>query len=391
MRNLWSVAKLQFRLAVQNRGLLLMSLGLPLLFTLLMGNVLGGVSGGSHVYPVALVDQDGSFASQAVAAALQEERDIKLIPSSQADLRRLFVDRKIDSGLIIPAGFGQELAQGEAPILQMVSPPGGNLQVGVGPMVRRAALRVAQDYRLALTAAGPAAGEEAVKEAYARVEANRQAQGPAVEQREASRPVDPRKAGGPGLNEYALGFTVMFVMMMVFMRTGTILRERQDGTWGRILSSPVTRRSLMGGYLLSFFLAGMAQFAVLLAASTLLFRVHWGPILPLSAMASAFVLCSTGMGLFLAGIVRTPEQQGAVGTLVVSASSMLGGVYWPLDLVSETMRRVGYLTPQAWAMDGFRQVMLRGGGWNGLFWPITVLLLLAAIFTTAGLFRVRYD
>lgn len=391
MRNLWSVAKLQLRLSVTSPGLVLMSLGLPLLFTLLMGTILGGLSGGSHVYPLGLVDQDGSFASQALAAALQQEKDIRLLPSSQNDLRRLFVDKKIDSGLVIPAGFGLHLEQGAAPELQLVSPPGGNLQVGVGPVVRRAALRVAQAYRLSLAAAGPAAGEEAVKEAYARVEANRQAQGPALEQRDALRPVDPGNTGGPGLNEYALGFTVMFVMMMVFTRTGTILRERQDGTWGRILSSPVTRGSLIGGYLLSFFLAGMAQFAVLLGASALLFRVHWGPFLPLTAVASAFILCSTGMGLFLAGIVRTPEQQGAVGTLVVTASSMLGGVYWPLDLVSETMRRIGYLTPQAWAMDGFRQVMLRGGAWSGLVWPITVLLLLAAIFTTAGLFRVRYE
>lgn len=70
---------------------------------------------------------------------------------------------------------------------------------------------------------------------------------------------------------------------------------------------------------------------------------------------------------------------------------MLGGVYWPLDLVSDTMRRVGYLTPQAWAMDGFREVMLRGGSWSGLARPLVVLLTLAAVFMAAGLRRVRYE
>lgn len=391
MRKLWSVARLKLRLTVGSPGLLLMALGQPLLFTLLMGTILGGVSGGSRVYPLGIVDQDGSIVSRALTAALDEETDVRLVPASQDEMRRLFVDRKIDSGLVIPAGFGAALESGAAPELQMVAPPGGNLQAGVGPIIRRAVTRVAQDYRLARAAAGPGAGQEAVQAAHARVEASRRAQAPGVKRLEASAEASPAATNGPGLNQYALGFTVMFVMMMVFMDTGSILRERQNGTWGRILSSPVTRSTLMGGYLLSFFLSGMAQFAILLTATSLLFRVQWGPVLPLLTVASAFILCSTGMGLFLAGLVRTAEQQGAVGTLVVTATSMLGGVYWPLDLVSDTMRRVAYLTPQAWAMEGFREVMLRSGSWDSLAQPLAVLLLLAAIFLAAGLWRVRYE
>lgn len=160
MRKLWSVARLKLRLTVGSPALLLMALGLPLLFTLLMGAILGGTSGGSRVYPVGIVDQDGSFASRALTAALQEEKDIRLVPSSQDGLHRLFVDRRIDSGLVIPAGFGESLDSGKAPELQIVAPPGGNLQAGVGPILTRAATRVAQDYQLALLAAGPA-GDDA--------------------------------------------------------------------------------------------------------------------------------------------------------------------------------------------------------------------------------------
>ncbi len=183
----------------------------------------------------------------------------------------------------------------------------------------------------------------------------------------------------------------MFVMMLVFNMSGVILEERSLGTWGRLLTAPTARSGILSGYLLSFFMTGMFQFAVLVGISTLLFRVHWGPVLPLAAMAAAFILCSSGLGLFLAGLVRTAEQQRTIGVLVVSSISMLGGVYWPLELLGDTMRRIGYLTPQAWAMEGFREVMLRGGDWGGLVWPLTVLLTLALVCMTAGLARVRYS
>jgi ABC-2 type transport system permease protein len=60
-------------------------------------------------------------------------------------------------------------------------------------------------------------------------------------------------------------------------------------------------------------------------------------------------------------------------------------------MVSPTMQRIGYLTPQAWAIDGFREVMLRGGAWSGLMWPLVVLLGITAVFLTAGVLRVRYE
>lgn len=276
----------------------------------------------------------------------------------------LLANYKAAAAVIIPSGFQQALDAGTGPEVQLVTPPGGNVQVAVYPAVQRAVRRVARDHALA--------GVDRVEVATA-VHAVAPAQ------------AAPRLSN---VSERALGFTVMFVMAVVFSMSGVILEERQKGTWGRLLTTPATRVQVVAGYVTSFFVTGLFQFAVLVGASTLLFRVAWGPLFPLAAMAAALVLCAAGLGLFLAGLVRTAEQQRIAGSIVVIATSMLGGVYWPLELVSSTMRRIGYLMPQAWAMDGFREVMLRGGAWPNLVWPLAVL---AAIFMTAGLARVRYE
>lgn len=410
MRQALTVARLQMRLVSKSVPLMTVMLAMPLLFTLVLGMLMGGNTGTGtatgHAYPVAVIDKDGTFASQRLIEVLQGEKNLRLQPNAEGDLKKLFADKRIDSALIIPGAFQAAVATGANPEVQLVAPPGGNLQVGVGPVVRRAAAQVAEDYRLALQVseasssssagassgdAGASTSDAGVREAYARIARDRQAQPVSVSQEPVKRPSARHQSGNYSLGEYALGFAVTFIMIMIFTMAGAILQERQMGTWGRLLTTPASRASLITGYLISFFLTGMLQFVLLLGASTLLFHIQWGPLLPLLAMAAAFVLCSAGMGLFLAGIVRTPEQQGAIGTLLVTATSMLGGVYWPLDFVSNTMRHIGYLTPQAWAMDGFREVVLRGGSWSGLVWPLTVLLLFAVIFMTAGLFRVRYE
>jgi ABC-2 type transport system permease protein len=108
-------------------------------------------------------------------------------------------------------------------------------------------------------------------------------------------------------------------------------------------------------------------------------------------VGAATVLASAGMGLFLAGLVRTFEQQEAVGVIFVIATSMLGGLFWPLDILSPAMQKIGHFTPQAWAMDGLTEVALRGGSWAELVWPLTVLLGLAVVFSAAGVLRVRYE
>lgn len=391
MRQAFSVALLQFQLILKSKGTVMTMFGLPLLMTLIFGSLAGGDSNGVKVYPVAVVDQDSSFAAQRLVEALQHEPALQVQTASAEALPKLLSDKRISAGVIIPAGFQRGLAGGTVPEVQLMTAPGGNLGVAIGPAVQRLAAQVTSDYRLARQAPGAASDEAQLAVAYAKAGADRLALGATVVQ-ETVRRSGPKSDSDLGnVGERALGFTVMFVMMIVFLMGGVILKERQDGTWGRLLTTPASKLSLLTGYVLSFFITGMFQFAVLVGASSLLFRVKWGPLLPLTVMAAAFVLCSAGLGLFMAGIVRTAEQQSTLGILLVTATSMLGGVYWPLQFVGDTMRRIGYLTPQAWAMDGFREVMLRGGDWGALVWPLTVLLALGAIFTAGGLQRVRYE
>lgn len=386
MRQALTIALLQLRLMLKSKSALLVMFVLPLFFITIFGTMGGGGTGAGRVYPIAVVDEDQSIASRKLTAALQAEQILAVRVASAAELPKLIADKQIVSAVRIPQGFETAIAGGAAAEVELVAPPGSNTQVAIRPAVAREASAVAADYRLALRLTGP--NPAGIEESFDRIAEQRRSLGAAVTSVPA-RAVETKK-GVSQLQGTSHGFSVMFVMMAVFSMTGVILQERQDGTWGRLLTTPAGRWTILSGYLLAFVLTGAVQFAGLVTFTSVIFGLSWGPLLPLAVVAGSFVICSAGLGLFVAGLVKTADQQRTAGTIVVVATSMLGGVYWPLELVGDTMRRIGYLTPQAWAMDGFREVMLRGGAWESVLWPVTVLLAFAVIFLAVGITRVRY-
>jgi ABC-2 type transport system permease protein len=410
MREVLWIAWLQIKRVIKNRALLGMGIILPLVMTALF--TAGGRQNQAVQFPVALIDQDESILSGRLTEALEADPSLKIRKVEAAELPRLLADRQIASGITIPAGFEAALREGRPIDLELVQPPNGNADWSVQVSVQRSLRRVSSQYKLALQLATPPASAgspanagapagtgspvasagapvspEAVQAAWATLESTRQAAAVTVDAQSA--------AGGAKMQndqnvQTAAGLATTFVMMLVFMMSSTLLLDQQNGTWNRLYSAPVHPTLILIGYLLSFFVTGIVQFGILILGSSLLFGQNWGPLGPLFLIASFVVLCAAGLGLLVATLTKTPEQQRAIGILAVSASSMLGGAYWPLDIVGPVMRQIGYLMPQAWAMEGFRGVLLQGDALSAILLPCAVLFGFTLCFLAAGTIRLRH-
>lgn len=392
MRKSLAIAWLQFRLTMQSKASLATMFAMPAALILIFGLLAGGGGQSSTpkgaVYPLAVVDEDQSLPSSLLLERLGQEENLALTTPTRDQLEKLIADQRVAAALIIPAGFGEAIAAGQGTDLELMTHRGGNLGQGISPVVGRILRQINTDYRLALQLAG-STDATAIRAGLDRVASERENRETAIQVQPLTRDVE--RSGTSAMSHATLGYTVMAVMMSILMMAGVILYERQKGTWGRLLTAPTDRGSILLGYLLAFFSTGLFQFVLLVLGTRLIFGVEWGPWLPLLAVGSATVLAAVGLGLFLASLVKSYEQQQTVGVILVIATSMLGGLFWPLDLMSTTMQRIGHLTPQAWAMMGLTEVALRGANWANLAWPLTVLLGLGLLFSTAGLIRVRTE
>jgi ABC-2 type transport system permease protein len=71
--------------------------------------------------------------------------------------------------------------------------------------------------------------------------------------------------------------------------------------------------------------------------------------------------------------------------------SAMGGAWMPLEFTSKTFQAIGHLSPVAWAMDGFKNIIARGLGLESVLIPAAALLGYAVMFFGLAVWRFRFD
>jgi ABC-2 type transport system permease protein len=122
---------------------------------------------------------------------------------------------------------------------------------------------------------------------------------------------------------------------------------------------------------------------ILITAGGLLFGVKWGSGVAVAALTMALVAAATGWGAVLAAYSRTSSQADQLGTMIALFFGVLAGNFVPRPALPSWMRTVGYVTPNAWGLEGFSS-LTAGGGMSDVLVPIVVLLVMAAILFAAA-------
>jgi ABC-2 type transport system permease protein len=190
-----------------------------------------------------------------------------------------------------------------------------------------------------------------------------------------------------------IGFTVFFSMYTMVFSIGTILSDKQYKTWDRILISPISMPSILGGTMIVSFLVGIIQMAVLVLGGKYLIGIDWGnSTAGIMLVVTVFVFTVTSLGLMLSGIVKTQAQLGAMAPVILTSTSMLGGCMWPLEIVNnKVLLFLAELTPQKWAIQGMEEIAAKGMGFEAAIIPSIVLFAMGIVFFGIGVKMVKQN
>jgi len=97
-------------------------------------------------------------------------------------------------------------------------------------------------------------------------------------------------------------------------------------------------------------------------------------------MTAVTAAAAAGFGLVLATAARTRAQLSGMSTIIILIMSSLGGSMFPRFLMSETMQRMGLVTFNAWALDGYLKVFWRNAPIVALWPQLLVLVSLTVVF-----------
>jgi ABC-2 type transport system permease protein len=92
----------------------------------------------------------------------------------------------------------------------------------------------------------------------------------------------------------------------------------------------------------------------------------------------------------LLGATFSNEQQAAgVGVMLSLGLAALGGAMFPIDLFPPTMQRIAHVTPHAWALDGYAELVRRGGNTLDILPELAVLTAYAIVLLALASWRLR--
>jgi ABC-2 type transport system permease protein len=155
-------------------------------------------------------------------------------------------------------------------------------------------------------------------------------------------------------------YTVMFVFFIVNIMARSFIGERDLGTLNRLRLAPISRPGIMVGKTVPFLIISLIQTALLFVAGRFLFQMSWGPqpwlLLPVMVCTS---LAATSLGLMVATLVRTDAQVSAYGNFLVLTMAGISGCMMPRAWQPELMQQVGLITPHAWALIAYDQILNR--------------------------------
>lgn len=155
------------------------------------------------------------------------------------------------------------------------------------------------------------------------------------------------------------GYALMFMMFGIMTGVENILREREEGTLKRLLTTPMTKKDFLGGKLLANFLIGLLQISLIFGFAYLFFDLNTNASpLGVVLITIAAVFATSGLGIFLAAFVKNRRQLNPIATFVVLISSAIGGSWWPLWITPEWMQQLSKTTITGWAMEGYNNLWI---------------------------------
>ena len=154
---------------------------------------------------------------------------------------------------------------------------------------------------------------------------------------------------------------MLFISAAVGTLPGVVGGGISTGIWESLLATPARVPALLGGLTAYELLWTLARsIALLLAAWALGARIEWsGAVLSLGVLA-LIVLAYLPIGVMAAALVLAFRTATPLPRVVLVASALLGGVYYPTTVIPGWIQSVSAWIPLTYGLRALRRTLLEG-------------------------------
>jgi len=351
-RRLLAIARKEWVHIRRDPRSLAVALMVPIVLLLLMG---AGINFDLTDLPFALCDYDGSATSRLLRDKLSHTELFRLtgVVRHAGEGELLLREGLCLFVLVVPPGMEADLAAGRPVALQVLLDGSDSNTASIARAYLEGAIaRFSSDL---LTGAGKRLGLRTTVVVPPITVARKVLYNPALESRQFI---------VPGL------IVTILVILGAILTSGTVVRERERGTFETLAASPVLAGEILLGKLIPYLVIGMLDVLTTITVGAVVFHVYVaGSVELLLACAVVFLVCALGLGLLVSTISRT-QQLAMVAAIVATLlpSLLISGFAFPIRNMPLFLRVISNIIPATHFLIVARGIYLKGVG-LGVVWP----------------------
>lgn len=370
---------------------------LPVVFTFILSG--GTRQASDNRITLFMVDEAQSTLSASLLSELEKSTSVKPVIKSREEALSTFESRKVTAVLIVPSGFEMTALQSGAAEVELRLQPSNTDGIIAQQGVQAALNRISSTIDIANSSTSqsekikPFTSETSRQEYFNQALSSAQSLMTNAPQRVVEiEGVTPDPINYDPKANSSVGQMITWVFIPLIGLCAMFAMERQTGTLRRILVTPTSKATFIGGTVIGQVLTAVVQMAVLILFGIYVMKINWGSsLLAVAMVVVSSALAAGSLGTMLGTLVKTEGQGNGLSIMVGMVMAMMGGCWYPIELFPQVIRTGAKIFPTTWAMQGMLDIVNRGQGVQGIWLETVVLLGFALVFFVIGVLRFKYE
>lgn len=385
MMTSWWLAWKDLMIIVRDKQALLTLIAMPLLLIAILGSAFGDMMDGDEdvtikKFTLGIVNLDqgqlgGVLSEEVFEKELSDQIKVKYFKEEK--MVEKIKEHKLDVGIVIDEEFTASLMTGEQASAKLITVPDPGIKATIVSSVMEQFAQTVSIEAISANMALPVQGNASLAEpshdflnvTSINLDAN---------------PVS-------SFQYYAAAMGVMFLLMTVVQGVSTMILEKEQEVFKRLLISNLTYINYLTGKMIGLIVISLIQAFVIIIGTKFIFGVNWGNSnAGVVIMTFAFVISACGLGVLAGSFIKTEKAFNAAGMLGTQIFAALGGSMAPLYIFPDWFVSVSKILPNGLALQTYLDLM-SGSSFFEIIPAVLSSIGLGLLFFAIGLFRLSFE
>ncbi len=188
----------------------------------------------------------------------------------------------------------------------------------------------------------------------------------------------------PGIMGLLLSVSLITLMGMA------IVREAEQGTLEQLLVTPMQAWELLLSKICPYICIGYLQVLISLAIGMIIFDMPFVGSMSLFMLLTFFyVVADLAFGIMISTFSDNQLQALELSTFIILPSVLLSGFIFPIESMPRIFQFISYTFPITFYNDLSRQIILKGGGFEYVWWDVLALCIFIAVVFTLSVVKFK--